>query len=88
MLQVPELARCCEAVIASNVSAENVADVHAMAKGEASGAALVEFCEGFALRHLPSKGPVEVLKGLPAARLRSALKPGCALREMWEQACA
>ena len=50
---MPELARCCEAAIARNVTPENVAEVLIMARGEGQmGAALVTWCEGFALQVL------------------------------------
>ena len=54
---MPELARCCEAVIAQNVTSENVVEVLAMARGEGlAGAALAAWCESFALQvTIPSK---------------------------------
>ena len=85
MLLVPELARCCEIEVAANVTVGNVAEVLAMARGEILGAALVAWCEGFALRSLPAEGAVEALVGLPggAAALLPALAAGSPLREMW-----
>ena len=71
-----------------NVTAENVAEVAAMARAEKSSQhceALLSYCEGFALRALPAEGAVAVLAGLPggAGSLRSALRPDWALLGEW-----
>ena len=87
--QVPELARCCEAVIAGNVTTENVAAVLAMARGESSGGALVAWCERFAVRSLPAAGAVDALAGAAEAEgagaagfLLPMLTAECRLREL------
>ena len=87
MLQVRELARACEIEIARHVTAENVAEVMAMARDEAHGSSdgFVAWCAGFALGALPAEGAVKALVGLPggAATLLPLLKDPCALRGLW-----
>ena len=82
----------CDALAALAADAEDWEAVYdacrqAMARGGAAGdcAALVTYCERFALRSLDAEGAAAVLAGLPCggASLRSALRPEWPLLDLW-----